>query len=265
MTGQGGAAGAKYAAQVKEIGFPEFTTKLIIDTFDALVSANLKQQEAYIQLVEALTKSLSTFVNDTKDDVGPEEILALFAQILPPTKPVAGGLPTGLEIGRELSDADVTNLNDALAIEDGAEVINNTVAQKGKITRESYNKLLDAAAMRIAANKYTLLQNMANQGLLRLIVTDGQIETSLHFRAYGSDTSSAHTSKMTRDKLDLGANLSSGPSIAKWIGLSASASYGKMTVETASKHETSTSGMEANIRGGVRINFTTDYLPLAND
>ncbi len=30
------------AARLNEIGFPEFTAKLITDTFDALVAANLR-------------------------------------------------------------------------------------------------------------------------------------------------------------------------------------------------------------------------------
>ena len=41
------------AARPNEIGFPEFTAKLIIDTFDALVAANLRQTQAYIELIQS--------------------------------------------------------------------------------------------------------------------------------------------------------------------------------------------------------------------
>ncbi len=46
------------AARLDEIGFPEFTAKLITSTFDALIIANLKQVESYIGLVEQVSKSL---------------------------------------------------------------------------------------------------------------------------------------------------------------------------------------------------------------
>lgn len=265
MAEKAGAAGITYAAQVKEIGFPEFTTKLITDTFDALVSANIRQQEAYVQLVEAMTKPLTTFINETKDEIGPEEILALFAQLVPSKNPTPGGLPTAIEVGSTLAEADVTTINDALAIETGATKINDKVAETGKITPDRHQKLLDAAATRIAANKYTLLQQMANQGMLRLVVTDGVIETSLNFRAYGRDTVTTHASTMTRKNTQGGGGLTGGSAIAKWLGISLSANHGKMTVETSNTRETSDSGMEANIRGGVRINFKTDYLPLSTD
>ena len=62
----GTAAAVTEAARLDEIGFPEFTAKLITDTFDALVSANLRQTEAYIELVQSVAKSLKAFIDDTK-------------------------------------------------------------------------------------------------------------------------------------------------------------------------------------------------------
>ena len=41
------------AARLNEIGFPESTAKLIIDTFDALVAANLRQTQAYVELIHS--------------------------------------------------------------------------------------------------------------------------------------------------------------------------------------------------------------------
>jgi|GEM_PF-4191233 len=40
------------AARLNEIGFPESPAKLTIDTFDALVAANLRQTQAYIELIQ---------------------------------------------------------------------------------------------------------------------------------------------------------------------------------------------------------------------
>ena len=57
------------AARLPDIQFPEFTAKLITDTFDALVSANLRQTESYIELVGAISKTITTYINDTQDDI----------------------------------------------------------------------------------------------------------------------------------------------------------------------------------------------------
>ena len=62
------------AARLDEIGFPEFTTKLVTDVFDALIASNLQQQKAYIELLQATAKSLKDFINDTRDDIGAPEI-----------------------------------------------------------------------------------------------------------------------------------------------------------------------------------------------
>ena len=41
------------AAKLNEIGFPESPAKLTIDTFDALEAANLRQTQAYIELIHS--------------------------------------------------------------------------------------------------------------------------------------------------------------------------------------------------------------------
>lgn len=41
-----------------EIGFPEFTAKLVKDVFDALLGTTLRQMEQYSELVAATAKTL---------------------------------------------------------------------------------------------------------------------------------------------------------------------------------------------------------------
>ena len=71
------------AARLNEIGFPEFTAKLITDTFDCLVAANIRQTQAYIELVQQISKSLTQFINDTRDDINGEQLLQFLAGALP--------------------------------------------------------------------------------------------------------------------------------------------------------------------------------------
>ena len=79
----GAETAVRIAKNVGEIGFPEFTAKLITDTFDALITANMRQTEAYIDLVTTLAKDLTTFINDTKDDISGEMVLEFLVKIMP--------------------------------------------------------------------------------------------------------------------------------------------------------------------------------------
>ena len=69
------------ATKLNEIGFAEFTSDLISKTFDAIVDANLKQTESFIDLVKEMTKSLSTYINDTKLEIANQEVLDHLASL----------------------------------------------------------------------------------------------------------------------------------------------------------------------------------------
>lgn len=262
----GGNAAMGYASRLEEIGFPEFTTKLVGDTFDALIASNVRQQQAYIELLTATSKSLTAYINDTKDDITPEEIVQLFSVILPPKADQPGDAPTAIAIGQKVTADEATAINDALAVTDGATVTNNTVAKAATgasgLDKAGYDALVAAAAVRIAANKYTLLTEMVKLGMLRLVVTDGRIETRLNFHAYGSDSFSRHTKDATSSAFSFRASAQSGGLVSLWLKASASTSFSTMRVSTTETAARSNSGVNVNIMGGVTINFRTDYLPL---
>ena len=71
------------ASAVGNIGFPEFTTKLVNDTINTLISNQAKQTEAFLELQEEVAKSLTSYINDTKDDVTGEEVLAFISSLVP--------------------------------------------------------------------------------------------------------------------------------------------------------------------------------------
>lgn len=258
----GGNAAMGYASRLEEIGFPEFTTKLVGDTFDALIASNIRQQQAYIELLTATSKSLTAYINDTKDDITPEEIVQLFSAILPPKDGQPAGTPSAIAVGGSLTAAEATTVNNALAVADGATTINNDAASSGNISANAYAALVNAAATRIAANKYTLLTEMVKLGMLRLVVTDGRIETKLNFHAYGSDSFSRHTSDATRSQFSVRAQAQTGGLVSLWVKASASTAFSTMRVSTTNTASNSNSGVDVQIMGGVTINFRTDYLPL---
>ena len=251
------------ASRLSEIGFPEFTAKLVTDVFDALVSANMRQTEAYISLIKEVGKSLTQYINDTKDDIGGDEIMQFLALVAPPDN--AGGESedaSKVKVGNNLSADEATNIQKALDI-NGVALNDNSVTD-GQIDQAAYDKIVEATANRIAANKYDLLKEMVKQGILRLVVENGLIETRLTFTTYGSSFYQSKSNSYNRKDFSFRAKAKTGGLVSLWCKASASTSYNSVSVSTAEKVNQDRSGSTVNIFGKVQINFKTDYLPLNN-
>ncbi len=258
------------ATRLSEIGFPEFTTKLITDVFDALVSSNLRQTQAYIELLQETSKTLSGFINDTKDDISGEMLLDFLATVLPADSEDDGQVTALVQVGEEATlDADqLTTLNNALVlpaeaglVAEGDMLANNQI-KAASSNKYNYNTILDAVAKRVAANKYDLLKEMVKLGILRLVVERGEIETRLTFSTYGSSFSRDTLSKYNRKDFEVKAKAKTGKLISKWVEASASTKYTDVKVSTSNSTNQDSSGANVNIIGGVKIIFKTDYLPL---
>lgn len=244
----------RIAKNVGEIGFPEFTAKLVTDTFDALISANMRQTEAYIELLATVAKNLATFINDTKDDISGPMILDFLKLVLPE----ADG--TKVKKGATLSATDATKLNDSLLIKDTSGTkLQETSFAAGALTDAKYQPILDAVAKRLAANKYDALQQMVKMGMLRLVVEKGLIETRLTFNTYGYDYNSAvatnynSSSSRSAGASGLLSTIIKGPSVSVNSSLS---------VSTSSQRHFDSTGSSVQIFGMVQLNFKTDYMPI---
>ena len=243
-------------SQLGDIGFSIFTAQLITDTFDALVGANLRQQQAYVELLEQTGKSLTDYVNDTKDDIGPAEILQVLSHVAPPNDVDADAEPTKVRVGGNLS-GHMAQLQQALLPD---ETLN--LDDKSKLSESDAETIMDAVARRIAADKYALLQEMVRQGMVRLVVENGTIETRLNFRTYGSDFLTKRSHSAHRDSFAFRAKARTGGILSKWVKASAAASYNSINVSTVDVGSSSYSRASVDIFGGVTLNFRTDYQPL---
>jgi len=258
----GTAAAVTEAARLDEIGFPEFTAKLITDTFDALVSANLRQTEAYIELVQSVAKSLKDFINDTKDDISGEELLQFLAAALPPSTQDPEN-PRELKVGVELTQADVDSLNPALELpaEVGAPS-DNKVAAVGTLDQDGVDAILEAVARRLAANRYDLLKEMVKQGILRLVVETGVIESRLTFTTYGSTFYQKNASDYHRSTYQRVSKGKTSGIVSIFGSYSSNTKRTSVSVRTTKETHRDITGSQVQIFGLVRVNFKTDYLPL---
>ena len=187
--------------------------------------------------------------------------MQLLSAAAPPANPDAAPSKV-VESGASLSAAEVTTLNNALEVTGGGVTNDNKVAENGALTPAKVDAIQTAAAIRIAANKYTLLQEMVKLGMLRLVVNDGTIETGLNFHSYGSDYFSTNSSKFSRSQFDFRARAATGGILSAWVKASASTAYTSVNVSTSNTAQGSSSGVDVTITGGVKINFKTDYQPL---
>ena len=250
------------AAKIDEIGFPEFTAKLITDTFDALVSANMRQTEAYIELVQSVASTLEVFINETSDDISGEELLQFLSRVVP-NDPDSSDPQTKVRVGQTLSTPEEDALNAALTLPDEAGVTdNNEVATTTQIDDAQFNAILDAVARRISANRYDLLKEMVKQGILRLVVENGLIETRLTFSAYASSFYQKNADSYQRTNYTRKSRGGTGPIMSLFGNYSSRTSRSSVSVRTTKETHRDISGSRVQIFGMVRINFKTDYLPL---
>ncbi len=252
------------ATRLGEIGFPEFTSKLITDVFDALISANLRQTDAYIQLLNQVAKSLTTFINDTKDDISGDQLLQFLAKVLPDPKSDNGTVISKTNT-TPLTAVEATRLNTALAITDetGTAIQANVVAAGDKVNEpDKFNAILDAVAKRIAADKYSLLKEMVKLGILRLVVEHGVIETRLTFNTYGSTFYQKNSSDYTRSDFNFRTKAGTGFFSSLFASASASTSLSNIRVATTNESNRDISGSSVQIYGRVQLDFKTDYVSL---
>lgn len=156
-----------------------------------------------------------------------------------------------------LTEADVTALNDGLSVPGVA--TDNKVAKPEKLTATGYDALLEAAAKRIAVNKYDMLQQMIKMGMVRLVVGDGVIEIRLNFRVHESDYFNSHPSDMSRNEFNFRAKAKNGGLLSLWAKAASSTAYTSLQASTASSSSSLSTSVDVQIMGGVRINFHTDY------
>lgn len=248
------------AARVGEIGFADFTAQLVRDVFKAILDTNIEQTRVYIDLVERVAQGLATFITTTKDDIGPDEIAAFIA-LLPDT--------INLEAGQSLTQGQADAINDATRTPDAAGAANNNrVAAAGQLDAATVTRIRDAIATRIASNRFTLLQTMVRQGITRLVIDHGLIESRLTFNTY----SRATAQQTSRNVSNFGAAGGGGVGLLGGAfggvgGLGAAGGLGYagyiLTTTTTNTLDRDVSGSSVQIYGRVKISFKTDYVPLA--
>ena len=107
----------------------------------------------------------------------------------------------------------------------------------------------------LATSMMSHLRAMAREGMARIVITEGEIETKLTFQVSSSDDQKTQQAKYQSDSLNVGARAQ-----AKWGWGSASigANYSKLNVNMVNASSTASVTTNTQMFGAVKIKFKTE-------
>lgn len=260
-----------FADLVSRVNFPKFVGGLIDGVFMAIVSASIKQMEAYAELVANVAKSVDQYMKDNVSENNARDYLADrypgFLEVdisadSPKLKPREG-----------LDENNMPDFAADLGLQEPVTSLDETTVEE---------KLVPGARRRIAMDRQQLLATMVMMGVNRLVVTNGTIEASCLFEL---DTRDEVKRKMTQKRTsdwasvregEYGSEGSSSRSGSGFLGLGddteeKSSWFSKNNYRDTSNFKVSTTrsedstakvDMHARLAGKVNVNFKSDYFPM---
>jgi hypothetical protein len=239
-----------FAAEVKAVNFPQFVADLIHGTFDAIVTASIKQMDAYSELLKNVTKSLDEYMRDNVTENNARDYLAgKYPDAL--SVDTSGGAPK-LAPAASASSMQLPDFMKDLGLPQPVDTLDqDTIDQT----------LVPAARQRMALDRQHLLATMVLMGINRLVVTDGDINAKVLFQldsvdkaVRGGSQTQNFSDTETRNKSKFGW----------WF--SPSTSSEETTNFTVATTKTASSQAEVDLHtklsGEVNVRFKTDAFPL---
>lgn len=241
------------AADVSKVGFAQFTTDLLKETADAIVSSTIRQIQTFSDLVKELAEGLEAFKNRHASPAAVDEYLK--AQF-----PNADGTGTAIAEGESYDHNLYQRIVDTLGpipglTDPGEETAEFTADQVAAIRAAARTKL-----EREAEATYQVLENLVRVGFARVVFRQGHILTRLKFNVSAREVQSTDSSRTDLTMTQMGGSLG-----LKWkeaLQLGFSASRTRITVETVNTRSFEALTMDASILGEVRVEFATESFDL---
>jgi hypothetical protein len=245
-------AASIYKDAVNAIDFPDFVSGLIDGVFNSIVTASIRQMEAYGKLLEQVVKSVDEFAKDNFTlNQGRDWLVDRFPASL---RVENGGDSPRLAATDSGEESGLADVRKALGIEGQVELDDEAAEIR----------LAQMAQLEMARLRQKQLATMVLLGINRIIVTDGEINAKVVIdvqsldRAKRTDRAALHDDQRTQRMHGSGGG---------WF----SDGYDRTTenhrtVVTASSTDDSESKTElkAKLTGAVRVNFKSETFPLAS-
>jgi hypothetical protein len=233
---------------VQQVNFPQFVAGLIDGVFNAIVTASIKQMEAYAELLKNVAKTVDEYM---KDNVSENQARDYLVEKYPDhlELDMGGGQPQV----RPRQGADEDSLPDFF--KDLG--LTSSVPSLDDETPEQV--LVPAARRRMALDRQQLLATMVLMGINRLVVKQGTIQAGVIFDLDTTDAVNRSQSVATQFE----QHDRSRPGFFGWFAPRYTQSSSEFKVQTAT-----TEGSEAEINlktkltGNVNVVFGTESFPL---
>jgi hypothetical protein len=229
-----------------ELDFPEFVASLIHGTWDAMVDSSIRQMDAFADLVAAISKPVEQFrdenitVNQARDWL-------------------VGQHPADLELASHGGSFALVPRGGVDEFGSGPEA--DWLADYGLDSQPLSQELIEeqlvpVARDRMARDRMQTLATLVMLGMQRIKVDDGSITARLRFRAAAADRAAVDYAVS-----DDPGNASS--SDGSWSTRGSTAYAAPVTkVSTVGVNAQTDSTLNAELFGEVKINFSSETLPL---
>ncbi len=242
-------------AILNAVSFPRFVTDLINGVFKAMISSSTQQMNAYVELLNNVSSSLSGFADTNFSDQGARQWLV---DKFPGSFELSGGGG-----GSDSGDGEPPQVQ----LRDGAkmpseEALKSAFGMGSADSVPSGNpetSLLPFARIQMARQRQQMLATMVMLGMQRIVVDSGKINASMRFHI---DTrSAAQDEQGSTFNFQNTINASGSYGVGPW-GVSASVSNTIGYVSTQKSQTTEEMNTDLDLNSSVEINFRSDYLPL---
>ena len=240
---------AAFTGMIQAVNFPAFVAGLIDGVFNAIVTASIKQMEAYQKLVANVAKSVDEYMQDNVTENQARDYLA-------------GRYPDHLEV-------DTSGDKPVLKAKEGADDnalpdftgdlgLHERVTSVDDDTAEQV--LVPGARRRMAMDRQQLLATMVLMGINRLVVTDGSIEASCTFSLDTRDRVTRHYDQATQWDTHYDYSEQGGGWFSPDYSTNFSANFQVQTHQTEDSE--AKVDLHAKLGGKVRVNFKSETFPL---
>jgi len=231
---------------LRAIAFPTFVADLINGTFDAIIGATIKQMQAFMALVEQVSKTVDEFMRDNITDNNARDWLV---QSFPGLMSIdaSGEAPTvtPTEAGSSADAAALAPLQSQLGLPDPVSSLDESTIEE---------KLVPAARRKLAESRLQMLSSMVMLGLQRIVIRHGRLRATMGFHIDASDRAHAEEASSF--------DISHQHSVTGFFYVAFSAKTSVAYVSSQKSDSDSAINVQADLTGEVDLTFETDYLPL---